>query len=130
MSDKPPTTIAGLSRTADRLFGAINIDGEDIPPIVTVTFQRATRKHPALWTVRLTIVPDTVVISVGCEGTSQRQALELAYRETIRHWRALCAVTDQSSVTDLDGITAEDHVRAVAHERERYENILREGLSL
>ena len=128
MTQSPPTTIAGLSSAADRLFGAINIDGEHTSPIVTVTFQRATRKHPALWTVRLTIVPQRVTISV--EADTQRQALVLAHGETMRHWRALCAVTDQSSVTDLDGITAEDHVRAVAHERERYENILREGLSL
>ncbi len=130
MTDKPPTTIAGLSAAADRLFGAINIDGEHTSPIVTVTYERAMRKHPPLWTVRVTIVPDTVVIGVGCDGTSQRAAIELAYRETVRHWRALCTVTAKSSVTDLDGITADDHVRAIASERARYEHIIREGLSL
>ncbi len=130
MTEKPPATIAGLSSAADRLFGAVNIDGEHRSPIVTVTYERATRKHPALWTVRVTIVPATVVIGVGCEGTSQRQALQLAYRETVRHWRSLCEVTGKASVTDLDHVTADDHVRAIAHERERYENILREGLSL
>ena len=113
MDDKPPSTITGLSSAADRLFGAINVDGENTSPVVTVTYERAMRKHPALWTVRVTIVPDSVVIGVGCEGTSQRGAIELAYRETVRHWRALCAVKGQSSVTDLDGITADDHVRAL-----------------
>lgn len=115
MTDKPPTTIAGLSSAADRLFGAINIDGENTSPAITVTYERAMRKHPALWTVRVTIVPDSVVIGIGCEGTSQRAAIELAYRETVRHWRALCAVTDKSSVTDLDDVTADDHVRAVEY---------------
>ncbi len=127
MTDRPPTTIAGLSTAADRLFGAINIDGEDIPPIVTVTYERATRKWPAVWYALVTIVPDTVVI--GVEGPTQREALVLAHGETLRHWRALCTVTGKTSVTDLDGITADDHVRAIAHEVKRYENILTEGLS-
>jgi len=128
MTDKPPTTIAGLSSAADRLFGAINIDGEHTSPIVTVTYERAMRKHPPLWSVRVTIVPDTVVI--GVEGPTQRQALVLAHGETLRHWRALCTVTGKTSVTDLDDVTADDHVRAIASERARYEHIIREGLSL
>ena len=128
MTDKPPTTIAGLSAAADRLFGAVNIDGEHRSPIVTVTYERAMRKHPPIWTVTITIVPDRVAISV--EADTQRQALALSHGETMRHWRALCDVTDQTSVTDLDHVTADDHVRAIAHERERYKNILREGLSL
>jgi len=130
MTEKPPTTIAGLSSAADRLFGAINIDGENTSPAITVTYERAMRKHPALWTVHVTIVPDAVVIGIGCEGTSQRAALELAYRQTVRHWRALCAVKGQSSVTDLDGITADDHVRAAEYAENHFREIIRKMLVL